>query len=247
MQMNMVKLPTKQADLYLRTVKGHFATNHSHINYYIDVTMQKARLSEAKAVAQALVANYRSNTVIDSILCLDGTEVIATCLAEYLTKDDFINMNAHQTIYIITPEHTSGSQLLLRDNIIPMVKHKHVLVLAASVTTGYTAEKAVEAVRYYGGEVAGISAIFSSLDECEGFPVTSIFHTKDLPDYASYSSRECRSAKPVRKLTPWQTATAIPPCKMNKKAGAFLSTGFFLCLFAIRISSPPYWRRSPDW
>ena len=48
MQMNMVKLPTKQADLYLRTVKGHFATNHSHINYYIDVTMQKARLSEAK-------------------------------------------------------------------------------------------------------------------------------------------------------------------------------------------------------
>ena len=92
MQMNMVKLPTKQADLYLRTVKGHFATNHSHINYYIDVTMQKARLSEAKAVAQALVANYRSNTVIDSILCLDGTEVIATCLAEYLTKDDFINM-----------------------------------------------------------------------------------------------------------------------------------------------------------
>ena len=112
MQMNMVKLPTKQADLYLRTVKGHFATNHSHINYYIDVTMQKARLSEAKAVAQALVANYRSNTVIDSILCLDGTEVIATCLAEYLTKDDFINMNAHQTINIITTEHTSGRQLL---------------------------------------------------------------------------------------------------------------------------------------
>ena len=200
MQMNMVKLPTKQEDLYLRTVKGHFATSHSHINYYIDVTMQKSRLSEAKAVAQALVSAYRTSTVVDTILCLDGTEVIAACLADDLTKDDFINMNAHQTIYIVTPEHTSGSQLLLRDNIIPMVKNKHVLILAASVSTGYTAEKAVEAVRYYGGEVSGISAIFSSLDECEGFPVTSIFHTRDLPDYASYSARECPFCKAGQKI-----------------------------------------------
>ena len=81
-----------------------------------------------------------------------------------------------------------------------MVKNKHVLILAASVSTGYTAEKAVEAVRYYGGEVSGISAIFSSLDECEGFPVTSIFHTRALPDYASYSARECPFCKAGQKI-----------------------------------------------
>ena len=51
---NMVKLPTKKSDLFLRVAKGHFATSHSHINYYIDVTTQKARLSEAKAVAKEL-------------------------------------------------------------------------------------------------------------------------------------------------------------------------------------------------
>ena len=46
MAINMVKLPTQKQDLVLRVAKGHFATSHSHINYYIDVTMQKTRLSE---------------------------------------------------------------------------------------------------------------------------------------------------------------------------------------------------------
>ena len=55
---NMVKLPTNKSDLFLRVAKGHFATSHSHINYYIDVTTQKSRLSEAKAVAKELVAAY---------------------------------------------------------------------------------------------------------------------------------------------------------------------------------------------
>ena len=31
---NMVKLPTKKSNLFLRVAKGHFATSHSHINYY---------------------------------------------------------------------------------------------------------------------------------------------------------------------------------------------------------------------
>ena len=59
---NMVKLPTNKSSLFLRVAKGHFATSHSHINYYIDVTTQKARLSEAKAVAKELVAAYQHST-----------------------------------------------------------------------------------------------------------------------------------------------------------------------------------------
>ena len=108
MAVNLVKLPTKKKDLLLRVAKGHFATSHSHINYYIDVTMQKTRLSEARAVAQELVRHYASTTVVDTVLCLDGTEVIGACLATELTRGGYINMNAHQTIYVVTPEHTSG-------------------------------------------------------------------------------------------------------------------------------------------
>ena len=191
MAIHLVKIPTKKADLFLRVAKGHFATSHSHINYYIDVTLPKSRLSEARAVARELVSTYKATTIVDTVLCLDGTEVIGACLASELTRDGFINMNAHQTIYVVTPEHTSGSQLLFRENTAPMIRNKHVLILAASVTTGFTAQAAVEAVDYYGGNVAGITAIFATVDSCAGYRVTSIFDPSTLGDYQSYDSREC--------------------------------------------------------
>ena len=200
MAVNLVKLPTKKKDLLLRVAKGHFATSHSHINYYIDVTMQKTRLSEARAVAQELVRHYASTTVVDTVLCLDGTEVIGACLATELTRGGSVNMNAHQPIYVVTPEHTSGSQLLFRENTAPMIKNKHVLVLAASVTTGYTAQAAVEAIDYYGGQVAGITAIFATVDRCGGYPVTSIFDPSTLGDYQSYDSRECPWCKAGQRI-----------------------------------------------
>lgn len=197
---NSLKLPTKRQNLFLRVTQGHFATSHSHTNYYIDVTTQKTRLAEAKAVAQELLPYYDSTTIIDTILCLDGTEVIATCLADELTRGGHVNMNAHQTIYVVTPEHTVGSQLLLRDNLIPMVAGKNVLILAASVTTGYTALGAIQAVDYYGGRVAGVSAIFATTDSVGGYTVRSCFNPKDLPDYASYVAHECPYCKGGFKL-----------------------------------------------
>lgn len=197
---NTYKIRTGNNNLFLRVSKGHFATSHSHINYYIDVTTQKSRLSEASSVAKELVSYYTSSTIVDTILCLDGTEVIGTCLAEELTKGNFINLNAHQTIYVMKPEHTSGSQIIFRDNTVPMIKNKNVLILAASVTTGYTAKAAVEAINYYEGTVAGICSIFATVEECAGYPVRSIFNTKDLGDYASYASHECPLCKQGKKL-----------------------------------------------
>lgn len=186
-----LKVLTKNKNLRLRVLKGHFATSHSHINYYIDVTMQKSRLSEAQAVAHELVSYYQTNTVIDTILCLDGMQVVGTCLADELTKSGFSSINAHQTIYVVTPEHTSGSQIIFRDNTSTMIKGKNILVLAASVTTGYTASAAVEAINYYGGNVAGICAIFATVENCAGYSVCSAFNPKDLDDYASYPAHQC--------------------------------------------------------
>lgn len=197
---NMVKLPTSKSELFLRVAKGHFATSHSHINYYIDVTLTKFRLSEARAAAQELVRGYRGTTIIDTILCLDGTEVIGACMGSELTKAGYSNMNAHQTIYVVTPEHTTGSQLIFRENTAPMIQNKHVLVLAASVTTGYTVQGAVEAIRYYGGEPAGVTAIFATVDECAGYPVASIFDPHDLPDYQSYDAHSCPWCKEGKKI-----------------------------------------------
>ena len=197
---NSYKIRTKKDNLFLRVSHGHFATSHSHINYYIDVTTQKTRLSEASSVAKKLVTYYSYSTIIDTILCLDGTEVIGTCLANELTREAFVNINAHQTIYIVTPEHTTGSQIIFRDNITPMIAGKNVLILAASVATGYTAQAAIEAVNYYGGRVAGVSAIFATVDECIGYDVKSVFNPKDLDGYASYSSHECPMCKSGQKI-----------------------------------------------
>ncbi len=185
------KIRTKNRDVFLRVQKGHFATMHSHTNYFIDVTIQKMRLSEARAVAKELVSNYRANTIIDTILCIDGMDVIGTCIAEELTADNYMNMNAHQTIYIVTPEFISGGQMMLRDNLVPMVAGKNVLVLAASVTTGKSALAAMDAINYYGGTVVGVASIFATIDECDGHPVNSIFDPNDLGDYESYKPNRC--------------------------------------------------------
>lgn len=194
------KIPSKDKKLFLRVAKGHFATSHSHINYYIDVTMPKNRLSEAKEIARELVSYYSHNTVVDTVLCLDGTQVIGACVANELMKENFMNMNAHQTIYVVTPEHTTGSQLVFRDNIIPMIQGKQVLILAASVTTGYTAQAAAEAIEYYGGRVAGICSIFSSVETCLGHEVRSVFKTSDLADYASFPSHDCPICKEGKRI-----------------------------------------------
>lgn len=196
----MYKIRTKNKNLFLRVAKGHFATSHSHTNYYIDVTTQKTRLSEAKAVAKELVFHYRANTIVDTILCLDGTEVIGSCIANELTKEDFVNMNAHQTIYIVSPEFTTGGQLIFRDNLTPMIAGKHVLVLAASVTTGKTAQAAIDAVNYYGGMVVGVSAIFATVEECDGHPVNSIFNPSNLDGYECYNSHNCPMCKNGQKI-----------------------------------------------
>lgn len=194
------KISTKRNNLFLRVLKGHFASANSHTNYYVDVTLQKSRLSEAKAVAEELVSYYSINTIVDTILCLDGMEVIGTCLADELTKGNFMNMNAHRTIYVVTPEQTSGSQFIFRDGVLPMIKGKTVLILSASVSTGYTAKTAIEAITYYGGYVAGVAALFATADEVEGHKVESIFDPKDLGDYISCKSHECPMCRRGEKI-----------------------------------------------
>ena len=198
--LKMEELQAKRGNVPLRYARGHFATNHSHINYYIDITYQKSRLSEAKAIAKQLVTRFHSSALIDTILCLDGTEVIGTCLAEELTKGGFRSINAHQTVYVITPEYNSNSQIIFRDNYKPMIRGKHVLVLMASVTTGYTAKRSIEAIEYYGGRVAGVAAIYRAVDKVGEYPVRSIYSIEDLPDYQSYDYHDCPYCKAGRKV-----------------------------------------------
>ena len=186
---------SEYSQIPLRIAKGHFATGHSHINYFIDMTYTKHRLAEARQAALELAVKFQSSRVVDTILCLDGTEVLGTCLAEELIAEGIGNENEHNTLYVVTPETTSGNQQIFRENIAHLIRNRHVLILAASLTTGTTALEAIQAVRYYGGVPVGVCCIFSCIDTCDGFPVTSLFQSKILGDYRSVSAAQCPLCK----------------------------------------------------
>ena len=173
------------SEIPLRIAKGHFATSHSHINYFIDMTYTKHRLAEARQAARELAVKFRTSEIVDTILCLDGTEVLGACLADELIEEGIGNENEHNTLYVVTPETATGNLQIFRENIAHLIRNRHILILAASVTTGGAVQEALSAVRYYGGVPVGVCSIFSCLDSCGDFPVTTLFHAKVLGDYRS--------------------------------------------------------------
>ena len=204
MAIQLFETRTANSNVRLRLAAGHFATNHSHTNYYIDLTLTKHRLSEAREAAAQLAAAFSAEHAIDTILCLDGTEVLGACLASELTRNGVANMNAHKTIYVVSPEYTARD-ILFRENMVPMIYGKHVLVLADTVITGNTSRAALEAIRYYGGKPVGVGTIFSCMDEVTkgdySCPVHAIFTKQhDLPDFQYVSSTDCPMCKQGRPL-----------------------------------------------
>ncbi len=200
MAIQLISFPHKHPNFPLRLAKGHFATGHSHLNYYIDFTMSKHRLSEAQAGAKILCNQIPSTQVIDTILCLDGTEMIGTCMATELSRAGYMNMNTHRTIYVVSPEYIGGNQMIFRDNTAPMIVGKHVMILAASVATGYTVRSAIEAIRYYHGLPEGVCSVFSCVEQCENFPIRSIYNKNDILGYESHSAHDCPMCKAGKKL-----------------------------------------------
>ena len=172
--------------------QGHFATPQSHINYYIDVTRLKVRVDEAEEVAKSL-KNKLLNRVstVDTIVCLDGTEVLGAFLGRELEKADFHMTNTHETIYVVRPEENSLHQFMFRTNNRLAIEGKHVVVLAATITTGATISQALECIEYYGGTVEGVCSIFSTLDKISATQIYSLFTAEDLPGYATYSAHDC--------------------------------------------------------
>ncbi len=181
----------KNRNAIIRVIPGHFVTNHSHINYYVDMTILKSRKSEASAAASVLARKYNTSTIIDTIICMDGCEVIGAYLAEELTDSGIMSMNAHKTMYIVTPEANPGGQLIFRDNMQMMIQGKHCLLLLASATTGQTVARAMECVEYYGGLLVGVSAIFSASEQVNGMEINSIFGSSDLSNYQTYEAAKC--------------------------------------------------------
>ena len=68
--------------IQLKIIPGHFVTSQSHISHYLDMTTMKTRCAEASRIARLLSSRYETSTPVDSIICMDGLEVIGAFLAE---------------------------------------------------------------------------------------------------------------------------------------------------------------------
>ena len=201
MESKMFKIYARSDErIQLKVFPGHFVTPQSHITHYLDITTMKSRCSEARRIAQTLSRNYEASVPIDTIVCMDGLEVVGAYLAEELTKAGVLSMNAHQTIYITSPEYNNVGQMIFRDNVQMMIDGKNILILNGSVTTGETLSRAVESILYYGGKIRAIAAIFSAVDKVAQLPVHSIFQQKDIPDYGTYRVHDCPLCRNKQKL-----------------------------------------------
>ncbi|MCR5487875.1 MAG: orotate phosphoribosyltransferase [Lachnospiraceae bacterium] len=185
----------RNKDVVLRYIPGHFVTPNSHVNYYMDLSDMKSRQREARATGEELAEMYLASDVIDTILCLNSMEVVGAYLANKLTKAGIVSANSHQTMYITSPEYNVSGQMMFRENTEHMIRGKKVLVLIDTATTGATLRSALGSVRFYHGQVVGISAIYSVATQLEGIPIRALYSNRDLTDYASFSPENCPMCK----------------------------------------------------
>lgn len=220
-----MKIQSKEnPELFLTVTPGHFSSDRFHVNYYIDMTTLKMRQSEAQLIAREMSKKYinrvnlqsQINTIdehmlemsrafaspkpIDTIICMDGCEVIGAYLAQELLSLGVTSNNKHHSFYVISPEFDSSGQMVVRDNIKKMIKGKNVLVILASAMSGRTIYKSIKCITAYGGNVQGVSVIFGAVDEIEGYPVNSVFSKKDLPDFELADAKDCHNCKAGKPL-----------------------------------------------
>lgn len=179
----------------IKIMQGHFARSHSHVNTYIDISTIKCRCNNARETAKVLAEPYLSSTRIDTIICLDGMEVVGAFMAEILAEPGSIAVNAGNNISVVTPEMNQLGQMMFRDNTKRMIGGQHVLILAGSVNTGKTMLKAIDTVVYYGGNVCGVSAVFSAASKVAGIDIQAIFTMREIPGYQVYPVHDCPLCK----------------------------------------------------
>ncbi len=196
-----IKIQSKRdPDVVLKVIPGHFATTQSHITHYMDMTTMKTRCKEAQKIAELMAMKYSVSTPVDTIVCMEGLQVIGAYLAEDLAKAGVLSMNAHKTIYVVTPEFSAAGQMIFRDNLKPMITGKNIIFLEGSITTGKTLLTCARSIDYYGGKLQGVSAIFSAVSKMGDLDVNAIYSRSDIPHYESYRQEDCPLCKQKIKL-----------------------------------------------
>lgn len=201
MEQRIVKFYSKQSNtLALHAIPGHFATSNSHINFYVDVTSIKARIGEAEEAAKILAHKFGHPGYVDTVVCMDGTQVIGAFLAKEFQVAHVSSTNLHKTVYVISPEQNRDNQMIFRDNTKNMITGKHIILLLATTTTGDTIRRSIEGLEYYGGIIEGVGSIFSTVNSVDGMTVNTLFDGDDVVGYQAFPKADCPFCKQGHKI-----------------------------------------------
>ena len=186
-------------------------------NYPTDVAdyvWEKDSLQRAIAIAQpiyeASLAQVNpedgSSTVAVSQEGIEELQALYQSLLDQVNalgraKNWVINQNAIQETLkttiasaqaVLDDPKNAGGDAGLRAELQGAVAQGQALLDNITATNQYDEfQAAIDAIKYYGGTVVGVSAIFATVEECDGHPVHSIFNPNDLGDYESYKPHHC--------------------------------------------------------
>jgi len=190
----------KNSKITVQVVAGHFATSSAHRSHYIDIFDLKSSSSIARHAAREMSTPYLASTIVDVIVYMDGTEILAAYLADELLQPGSGVMNEGSEIHIVTPMIRADGRFIFHQSVQEKILNKNVVLVVASMSTGATANSVLECLSYYGCKLVGISAVFSAVPEVNGQKINALFTTEEIPDYRFCIPSECEMCKAGRKL-----------------------------------------------
>lgn len=191
---------TKNPAIVMSVIPGHFTTSHFHLTHYLDLDNLKTNSARAREVAIELALPYLSTTPVDTIVCMEGTDVIGAYMAEELSRQGTSVLNAGKEIHVVTPINNVNKQLIFKSNTQELIDEKNIILLVSSVSSGITIKSALECLSYYNGRAVGISALFNAFPKESAREIHSLFTSEDFLDYKMLKPDECDKCKEGRKL-----------------------------------------------
>ncbi len=190
----------KKPGISLNMVPGHFTTSHFHATHYLDLNHLKTSALLAKVVANELALPYVTSTLVDTIVCMEGTEAIGAYMAEALLRQGISVINSGRDINIVTPISNTNRNWTFQHDMQDLINNRDIILLVSSISSGITLGSALECLTYYGGKLVGISTLFNAHPEKREQGIHSLFTGEDLPEYELYKPGECPLCKAGRKL-----------------------------------------------
>ena len=126
---------------------------------------------------------YLTTTLVDTIVCLEGLEVIGAFMAEELTQEGTSVINSDRDSYVVTPISNYNRKLMFQHSMQELISNRNIIVLVSSVSSGLTLYSALECLSYYGGKLAGISAYLMPIPKDMNMKLILFLQTSVLLSY----------------------------------------------------------------